>query len=1055
VSDADEKTEPTRGGLIGWFAANHVAANIMLLFFIVSGIIAALSMRTATFPTVDPRLITISVPYPGATTYEVEDAITSRVEDAVKGLQGIKKITSIAQENIGTVTVELEYFVDANETLNDIENEVDQLVDFPPEAAEQPRIIRVKPQPQVMTLVLYGDVDPLLLKRWAERMEEQLLQQDNIGLVSQLGARDYEISIEVDETTLRRYGLTLAEIGRRVRMFSQNIPAGTVESDSGDILVRVQEKGEYAASFENIVIKHLPGGDLLRLKDIATIKDGLTDTNLISRYNGQNAVLLRISRSESQDTLAVSDTIRKFVQNVTLPEGLRLEVMDSQTQILRDRMSLLTRNAVLGYALVFCVLLLFLDLKLAFWTSLGIPVSFLGGLLLVYMLGFSINMITLFAFIIVLGVVVDDAIVTGESIFREQEEGKKGIASAVAGVKGIFAPVTIGVLTTMTAFAPLGLSTGTLGQILRDIPVVVISVLAISLFEAYLILPAHLSSEKRWSAGIIAWLREKVDAGLETVTHRALLPAVRAALRWRYVSLTVFAAILMLALSLFRSDFMRFVFFPVIEGDKINISLVMPVGTPFETMQAHGEDMRKAIESVETSIEEKHNSDLINNVLVMIGATIAEMDPMKSGGTNQAAHKLDIRVLLSEADERTVAAGTIADNIRDAIGTIPGAEELNYNSSLVQEGKDVNLRLTHQNEQTLDAASEALKAKLRQMQGVSEVADSLKPGKYEYVFKLTPAGLAAGLPPASLGQQLRHAIYGYEVQRLQRDRAELKVMVRYPEQLRDTIAGLHAMRIRLSGGEEASLQTVARIEKQRSFATIKRINGVRAATVGADVDADVASPGEVIGVVGEEIMPDLLKKYPGLTWAVEGESKDRQQDLRELLRNLSIALMVIFVLLGTLLHSYIQPLVIMSVIPFGFVGALLGHMLMGFNLSFVSIFGLVALSGVVINDSVVLIDHFNKQRRQKPMREALDDAIQRRFRPVLLTTMTTSFGLLPILLETSLQAQFLIPMAISLAFGLLFGSVVILFLVPILLTIVHDVEGAGRWLAAKTLRKET
>lgn len=1016
----------------------------MLLFFVVGGIISSFAMRTATFPTVDPSLVTITVPYPGATPHEVEDAITSRVEEAVRGIEGVKKITSIAAENVGTVRIELEEFVDANESLSDIENEVNRLVDFPPEDAEQPRIVRVKPQPRVMTLVLHGDGSPLLLKRWADNIEEELLKLDDVGLVSQLGTRDYEISIELDETTLRRYGLTLEEVGARVQLFSQNLPAGTVESVGGDILLRIQEKGEHGSSFEDIVVKSLPDGSLLRLRDIAAIRDGLEDTELVSRYDGDNAVLIRVSRSESQDTLAIADSVYELMSELQLPQGLALDVMDSQTDVLRGRMSLLGRNAVLGYALVFFVLLLFLDLKLAFWTSLGIPVSFLGGLLLAYLGGFSINMITLFAFIVVLGIVVDDAIVTGESIFTEQEEGARGVASSVAGVKAIFAPVTIGVLTTMTAFAPLAFSTGTLGQILRDIPVVVISVLAVSLFEAFLILPAHLASAKRWSAGVMASIRERVHELLRRFTDGAVLRSVSVALRWRYVTLTTFIGLLMLCASMFRGDIMRFVFFPVIEGDEVNISLVMPVGTPFETMGARTQQIRDAIDAVERTMENEHDAELVEHVLVMVGATLEDTDPTQASGTDLASHKAHVRLLLTDADERSVPAGQITKELQREIGEIQGAEELTFDSSLVQGGKDVRIRVSHPDEDALDAISETLKSRMRELQGVTDVADSMKRGKREYVFELTPAGLAAGLTPTSLGRQLRHAVFGFEAQRIQRGRAELKVMVRYPEALRDSLAGLRRMRVRLPGGAEAALETVATIEEQRSFSTIQRIDGVRSATVGANVDADLATPNEVIGMIADTIMPELSERHPNLTWGVEGESKDRRDDLRELARNLGIALLIIGVLLGTLLRSYVQPLIVMAVIPFAFIGALLGHLLMGFNLSFVSIFGLVALSGVVINDSVVLLDYFNARRRTEDTWDALKAAIRRRFRPVLLTTMTTSFGLLPMLLETSLQAQFLIPMAISLAFGLLFGTAVILVLVPVLVVIAHDLDWRAR-----------
>lgn len=1045
--NASSQTPPK--GLIAWFADNSVAANLLMLFLIIGGVIATSSMRTETFPAIDPKIITVTVPYPGATPYEVEDAITSRVEEAVQGIEGIKRITSTANEGAGTVTIELQDFVDGSTVRDDVETEVSRLPDFPPEAAEQPIIIKAKPQPIVMTLVLYGELADTRLKYWAEKLKDEMTKLDGVSLITMEGIPNYEISIQVNERSLQSYGLTLQEVAQQVRRFSQNIPAGTVESQNGDVLLRVQEKGEVGADFTDMIIRSQTDGSLIRLGDIATIRDTMEDVNLSASYNGEPAVFININRSEDQDTLTVEGTVQQYLSDVQLPEGLQLKVWRSETESLKDRINLLLRNGILGFALLFLVLLLFLDLRLAVWTSLGVPISFMGGILIMYGYGLSINMITLFALIIVLGIVVDDAIVVGESIFNRQSKGERGVKSVINGVKDVFAPVSIGVLTTVAAFAPLAFSTGTLGQILKVIPVAVISILLVSLAEAYLILPSHLSHAKGdgyWSAGIMRRIGDKFSNGLETFVERYLTPAVKLVLRFRYAALAAFIAMLILTVGLFTGGIMRFVFFPPVEGDEVTVQLVMPVGTPFDITKRNAEIMLKAAQEVEQDLD---GEKLYEGIGLILGATTSDTGPGTSSTSNEG-NTAELRLRLIDSTVRPIGASTVEDRLREKIGTIPGADEVAYESSLVRAGNDINIELTHPDNDSLEKATKRLKQKMQAIPGITDLAVRPKDGKREYLFELTNAGLAAGLTPESLGGQLRAAFYGIEVQRLQRQGVEFKVMVHYPSDARDSLATLEQTRIRTATGEELALQDVATITPQRGFASIRRSNGQRITAVTADTITSQLTPDEAIKVIFNDLIPNIKQDYPNLEATLEGESRDRQEDLASLGKNMAIGVMIIFLLLGSLLRSYAQPIIILLVVPFGVVGAVLGHLLLGYNMTFISMFGIVALTGVIINDSVVMIDYYNQQRRNgEPIESAMLLALQRRFRPILLTTMTTTLGLLPMLLETSLQARFLIPMVISLAFGLLFGTLIILFLVPTLTLIADDIRQGSIWVKQK------
>lgn len=1038
VDEPEEKPREERGA-IAWFAHNHVAANILMLLFLVGGFLSVLNMRTETFPQIDPRLITVSVVYPGATPYEVEDGITSRVEESLIGINGVKRITATASEGYGFVNVELEDFANADDAYNDVETAVNGLSDFPPEEAERPIITKAQITPNVMSLAVHGEVPEKALRFWAETIENEIRLVDGVARTTLSGIRDYQISIEISEDALRRYGLDITDIRDAVAGFSTDIPAGTIEAVQGDVLLRVQEKRFTGAEFETIPLRSLPNGSVLTLGDVGAVIDGFNDSNIISKFNNERAAFIQVFRNESADTIAVSTGIKEYLAQVNLPAGLTLTIQDDRTVILKERINLMLRNAILGFMLVFLILLLFLDLKLAFWTSVAIPVSFLGGIMIINFMGYSLNMISLFALIVVLGIVVDDAIITGESIFDAQKREPDNPNAVLKGVRSVIAPVTVGVTTTMAAFAPLTFSTGTLGQIIGIIPIVVIPILFISLIEAYFILPAHLSKPGQWSKGILARMRDRFAAGLDHFVDHMITPVARFAMRWRYATLSLFVGIAIITAAMVTSGTIRFIFFPQIEGDEVSITVEMPQGTPFATTEATMLRIEKEVLDVEEALE-KSGREVFESIYVSIGETSRDPGPGSSGGENSANNLGQVKIKLVSSDFRNIAASDIESKIRNRIQNFPGIEEMKFQSSLVGDDADIEVELSHPNEQVLRDAVEYLKGELSGIPGTIEISDSYTPGKTEYVFELTPEGLAVGLTPTILGQQLRASYFGSEAQRFQRGRSEVIVYVRYPEGERENIASLQNARIRLPNGAEVPLSRVARIQKQQGYASIQSVNGKQIISVTADADTEITTPNTIVAELSEKTLPDLESRFTGLTTRFEGETREQREDLQSLFNNMLIALMLIYVLLGAQLRSYVQPLIIMSAIPFGVIGATWGHYLLGADLTFISMFGIVALSGVVVNDSVVLVDYLNKKRHGGMSTfEASIAAIKRRFRPILLTTMTTSLGLLPILLETSLQAQFLIPMVISLATGILFATFIILLLVPILIMILDDI----------------
>lgn len=1026
-------------GYISWFIHNHVAANILMLLFIVGGLMSAVTMRTETFPTIDPRLITVTVPYPGATPYEVAESITNRVEEGLVGLDGVKRITATASEGVGVVQVELYDFTNADDVLSDVETAVDSLIDFPPDNAERPRVVKVRVTPQVMTLALYGNASEHALKYWAEQIEDEIRALPGVSLTQIHGIRDYQISIEISQSILKKYNLSLEDVGQAIRAFSEDIPAGTIEASQGDILLRIQEKNYTGDEFAQIPLKTLSNGAVLRLGQVAQIIDGFEDNNLISKFNGYNAAFIDVRRSLSDDTLNVARIVNNYIANVQLPDGLYLTLQRDRTENLKDRMSLMLRNGILGFTLVFLILVLFLDLRLAFWISSAIPISFLGGLMIINALGYSMNMITLFALIVVLGIVVDDGIIIGESIFNSQDTNEDD--PTLAGVTAVMSPVLVGVCTTMAAFAPLIFSTGVFGQIIQIIPIVVISILFISLIEAFFIMPAHLTGTHRWSRGILKDLRNRVDNFVSWFIENKLLPFARLIFKWRYATVAAFFGFAFITFSIVSTGHLRFIFFPKVEGDEITINITMPVGTPFETTRRTIEKMNNEIETVREMIDENAKLSAFVSVLTTIGATDGADSPVSSTSGANSSNLGQIKIRLVPSDLRSLSASQIEHKIRRRVEKIPNIESLKFQSSPIGDQADIEIELSHPDESTLGRAAEMLKSQLRSIEGTTEVSDSFEYGKTEYIFELTDQGLAVGLTPLELGRELRSAFFGYEATRVQRGRSEVIVYVRYPKDERVAISSLEKVRIYLADGRAVPLLSVAKVKVSQGFARIQTVDGNRIVSVTADVDPSVSTPNAVMEVLQDRVFERFSAEFPGLKFSFEGKSREQREDLASLARNMCIALMFIFVLLGSQLQSYVQPFVIMAAIPFGVVGAIWGHILLGYDLTFISLFGIVALMGVVVNDSVVLIDHLNKHHRSgTPIVHSAQKAIARRFRPIMLTTLSTSLGLLPIMTETSLQARFLIPMVISLSTGILFATLITLFLVPSLVIIIEDLK---------------
>ena len=1051
--------------LVAWFAANGVAANLLMAAILVGGLLMAGSVTLEVFPEIASDIVTVSVPYPGAAPEEVEEGVVIRVEEAVQGLEGIKEIRSTAAENAGTVTIEAEPGADLQRLLGDVKNRVDAIDTFP-EEAEEPVISELVVRRQVINVAISGPAEHRTLKQLGERVRDDLTALPGITQVDLVIARPYEISVEVSEEALRRYGLSFQGVADAIRRASLDLPGGSLETRGGEILLRTEGQAYTGREFAALPLLTLPDGRRLAIGDVADVVDGFADTDQAARFDGQPAVMVQVFRVGDQSALAISDTVEEYVERTrpSMPEGVRLTTWQDDSRVLQDRLSLMIRNGRTGFLLVFLVLALFLRLKLAGWVALGIPISFLGAVLLMPMLGVTINLMSLFAFIVVLGIVVDDAIVVGENVYAHFETGKERLQAAVDGATEVAVPVVFAILTTVAAFGPLLAVEGNLGKIMRVIPLIVISVLAFSLVESLLILPNHLShlthekSERRGGPIRRRWQRFRTGFadGLARFVDRRYRPALDACLRWRYVTIATALGILVLIAGLVGGGWIQFVFLPSVEADNVVAILEMPTGTTAERTEAALARIERAALDLEAELEEETGGQVFRHVLTTVGAqpfrTEQARGPSGTAPSFRAPHLGEINIELVPAEERTISSSEIAARWRERSGSVPGATELTFTSSLFGVGAPIDLRLTGPDVEELHQVAGRLKREIAQYPGALEIADSFRAGKEEVELEITEEAQAAGLTLADVARQVRQAFYGEEAQRIQRGRDDVKVMVRYPESERVSLADLERMRFRLPDGTEIPFSTAARARLDRGPATIERVDRRRVLNVTADVDEEVANANEILADLTANVLPGILADHPRVRYEFAGEQQEQREMLGGLQRGFLFALLAIYVLLAVPFRSYFQPLIVMSAIPFGLIGAVLGHLLMGMDLTILSMFGIVALTGVVVNDSLVMVDFINRDfRGGTPLRKAIRESGAARFRPILLTSLTTFAGLAPLLFERSLQAKFLIPMAVSLAFGVLFATAITLILVPTLYFVLEDWRS---WMGLRSRRGE-
>jgi len=1033
--------------IIAWFAENHVAANLLMVFLMLAGAFSALTMKVEVFPEFSLDRISVTTEYPGASPSEVEEAIIRRIEENVAGLAGIKRIDSTAREGFGTVVIEVMKGWDLQQLLDEVKAEVDRITTFPNEA-EKPVIREVTRRNQVISLAVYGDVPEPTLKHLAERIKDEITTLPGITLAELFGVRKREILIEISEETLRRHGLTLGGVAEAVRKASLDLPAGNIKTAGGEILVRTKGRLYYARDYRDVAVITRPDGTKVTLGQIAALRDGFEDVDLGARFQGKPASVIQVFRVADQNALKVAETVKKYVDGIrpSLPEGVDIGLYQDMAKILRSRLNLLLRNMAFGLILVSILLGLFLDIRLAFWVTLGIPISFLSGLWVLPEFDVSINMISLFAFIMVLGIVVDDAIVIGENIYRKREEGYPPLKASIEGAIEVGRPVIFAVLTTVAAFWPLLLGTGTMGKVMRNLPIVVNLVLLGSLLEALTILPSHLARSKvrPTVVGDGPLNREKrMSRWLRWFIAHPYAWAVNACVRWRYVVFSAGTAMLILAFGVWEGGRIKFTFFPKVESDLLTCSLTMPAGTPVNRTVEAISHLEKSAKDVLEEMDRQRPEGappLQEHAISLIGVQVTGHGP-DAGSPDVGSHLGQVFIQLLEGEERDVSALKLLNMWRQRVGDVAEAESLTFQSELFSAGNPIEVHLSLDDHDQLVAAAEDLKSKLNEYPGVFDITDSFLPGKDEMQLNLKPAARSLGLTLSDLAQQVRHAFYGAEALRLQLDQDEVKVLVRYPESERKSLGYVEDMRIRSPAGSQVPFGQVAEVNMQEGYASIQRAQRLRVIKVTADVDETVSNANEIREDLEDRFLPQLKDHYTGLRYNMEGEGKEQKESMADVMRGFLIALFAIYALLAIPFRSFTQPLVVMSAIPFGFVGALLGHLIMGLNLSILSLFGMVGLAGVVVNDSLVLIDAANRLRAEgADAQDAVTRAGAMRFRAILLTSLTTFAGLMPMILEKSLQAQFLIPMAVSLGFGVLFATGITLLLIPCGYMILDDIH---------------
>ncbi len=1024
-----------KSGLIAYFAGNPVAANLLMILLIVGGVLSGLQLIVQYYPDIEARRAVVSVLYPGASPQEVEEDINRRIEEAVVGLPGVERVVSTASQGIGKVMVEMATFADADAVFNDIQSAIDSIENFPPVRAEQPDVKLLKVAHEVMTLaVVSSSLSEDGLRLAAEDLRDRVLALPSVSQVGLKGTRDREITIELSEEELRRHSLSIGEVSRKVRQASLNLTMGEIRTDTGSVILQTVAKRSVGQDFEDIPLITQNDGTIVTLGDVATIRDGFVDQEVVTEVNGHPAVLVRVDATEQQSVVEMAEDIRNLLAVYNPPEGVSVSIWNDNATPIFDRLLEIVKNGAIGAILVFISLVLVFELRIALWMTVGIPLSFVGSLLFFDAANLTLNLGTIFGFFLLVGIVVDDSVVVGESIAAEREKGKNARDAAISGARAMVGPLTIGAITTILAFLPFLFITSPAFQIVNVFPYVAIFVLLVSLVAAFLILPAHLSHGRRWSLSPLSDVQSQVGGWLDEVRDRVVAPAASWAVRNVWLSIVGALLVLVAAVLLLGSDTVRIVLFDqnLSSTDNVQADIYLPVGAPFEETLATADRFVEAAHSLNDRLE----GTPVDAVSMIVG-NIETARKIREQLNN--SHLASVRLHLSDQADRSASPAQIERAWREAIGSVTNLEKAEFRSRRVEVRPSVSYSLKHDDTETLRSAAAELRAGMATVPGIYGIHDDLAPGKRHFEIELTPAGKAAGLTPALIGKQLRSSFHGADVQRIQRGREEINVVVRYPAERR-SLSELASERIQRPGGGEMPLSLVANITEKRESATLTRIDGKRAARVNGRADTAVITPIQARREVRDQVIPDLLAKYPGLAIEVEAGARDEGDMLETLALLVPIVLIAIYALIAAFLRSYWKPVIAVVGIPIAFAGAIVSHWILGWDLTTMSIFGMIAVGGVVVNDALVLLDRYNKIRQDNAMIPAIAAAAaatRQRFRPVFLTTLTTLLGLSPLLYERGDELIGFVPFVVSMLGGLTFSTLSILFVLPALVMIVE------------------
>lgn len=1015
-------------GLIGWFAKNHVAANLLMLGIIGLGIYSLSGqIKKESFPEFIRNQIQVQVPYIGATPEEVEQGVILRIEEAVESIEDVVEIRSFAGEGMGSVTIDLDVRTEVAEKMDEVKLAIDGISTFPADT-ERPIITESKFRNAVINVQLSGDLDEATMKELADRLREEIVALPEVSYAQVFGSRPFEISIEISENTLRQYGLTLDQVAQVIRLWSIDLPGGAIRSEAGDIRLRATGQAYTGSEYEEIVLLTRPDGTRIRLGEIATIRDQFAEVQSYSFFNGKRSFGINVMASREENPIDVSAAVKAFVakRNQTLPPAAQMTAWSDSSFYLEGRIDMMLKNMALGAILVFIILGVFLHLKVAAWVIVGLPVAFLGAFMMmpVPFVDVTMNIMSLFAFILVLGIVVDDAIIIAESAYTETEEHGYTLANIVRGAQRVAVPATFGVLTTIMAFTPMLLQSGATSSVAAAIAWIVILCLAFSLVESKLILPSHLAimrSSHGTRRGVSDWVDVKLKRFIETVYK----PLLARAIEYRWTTLSAFIAIAIVMIGLVGGGFIRISFFPEFTSDFIMAQVEIQEGAPDELIVDIVQEMTNSLREVDDDLKSEYGfqEDVVKNVF-------AYVQNGRSGRFQVELAKLETRAV--DVDMRELEY-----RWREKVGEIAGTTELRISSTnRMGGGPPVAFRLSGRSITQVEAAADELAEHLKTYDGLFEVESSAADGPEELRLTVRPEAAAMGVTLSGLARQVRQAFYGAEAQRIQRGDSDVRVMVRYPRSERKSIGNLENMWIRLPDGREMPFHAVATYELERGYNAISRIDGKRTVTVSANADLNVVEPGRVAGAVMSTFLPQLLARHPDVEFGMGTSLQEQEASVFEMIWGFMGALLGIYVLMAIPLKSYLQPLAIMVVIPFGLIGAVIGHWIIGIPVNAISLLGFFALAGVVVNDSLILVHFVNRRRAEGvPLIQAAVESGAVRFRPILLTSLTTFFGLVPIVLERSLQAQIVIPMAVSLAFGIVFATVITLILIPCLYSI--------------------